>query len=31
MLCLVYFEHPAALEEIGYDAKPLREPLERSA
>lgn len=24
MLCLVYFEHPDALKEIGYDAKPLR-------
>lgn len=24
MLCLVYFEHPEALREIGYDAKPLR-------
>lgn len=23
MLCLVFFEHPAALKEIGYDARPL--------
>lgn len=24
MLCLVFFEHPDALKEIGYDGRPLR-------